>query len=143
MDVSIHRLAPQDLKWVLEIENLSFNDPWTKEMFEGEIKNNDFYVVKDGEKIIGYGGFSMVLSDAFLLNLAVSPPYRRKGIGGFLLGHLITRAKEKNSKTMSLEVRRSNISAREFYYKHGFREKGIRKDYYKKGEDAVIMERNL
>lgn len=143
MDVSIHRLEIKDLKGVLEIENLSFDDPWTKEMFKEEMKNGDFYVVKKGKKVIGYGGFSVVLEDVFLVNLAISPPYRRKHIGTHLLAYLIKMSKEKNGKRMLLEVKRSNTSARAFYHKNGFVEIGIRKDYYKKGEDAIIMERKL
>lgn len=143
MDVSIHRIKKGDLKDVLEIENLSFNDPWTEEMFEDEIKDGNFYVVKDGQKIIGYGGFTFVLDEASLVNLAISLNYRRCGIGTKLLKHIIKMAKEKDGKSIFLEVRRSNIAAISFYHKNGFIEIGIRKGYYENEEDAIIMERNL
>lgn len=143
MDVSICKLETEDLKWVLEIENSSFKDPWTKGMFEEEIKNGDFYVVKEGDKIIGYGGFTKAMNEASLVNLAISQDYRRKGIATKLLEHLIKIAKEKKVERMFLEVRRENIGAISFYCKNGFKETGIRKDYYGKGEDAIIMSRKL
>lgn len=143
MDVSIRKLEMEDLKWVLEIENSSFKDPWTKGMFEEEIKNGDFYVVKEGEKIIGYGGFTKAMDEVSLVNLAISQDYRRKGIATKLLEHLIKMAKEKNIEKMFLEVRRKNIPAISFYHKNGFTERGIRRGYYEDREDAIIMGRKL
>lgn len=143
MDVSIRKLEIEDLKWVLEIENSSFKDPWTKGMFEEEIKNGDFYVIKEGEKNIGYGGFTKAMDEVSLVNLAISQDYRRKGIATKLLSHLIKMAKEKNVEKMFLEVRRKNIPAISFYHKNGFIERGIRRGYYEDREDAIIMGREL
>ncbi|MEW6006964.1 MAG: ribosomal protein S18-alanine N-acetyltransferase [bacterium] len=137
--VSIHKLTHNDLKKVLEIENLSFKDPWTKGMFEEEMKNGNFYVAKEGEKIIGYGGFSIVEDEVSLVNLAIHPLSRRRGIGSLLLLHLMEMAKVKKGKMMFLEVRRSNISAISFYHKHNFKETGVRKGYYEDREDAIVM----
>lgn len=137
--VSIRKIIIDDLKEVLEIENLSFNDPWTKKMFEEEIKNGDFYVVVENERILGYLGFTMVCNEASLVNFAIHPSYRRKGIGTKILRYLINIAKEKKGKKIFLEVRKSNISAISFYKKHKFREVGIRKGYYGTDEDAIIM----
>ncbi|MEW6102902.1 MAG: ribosomal protein S18-alanine N-acetyltransferase [bacterium] len=128
-----------DLKEVLEIENLSFEDPWTKGMFEEEMKNGSFYVAKENGKIIGYGGFSIAEDEVSLVNLAIHPLYRKKGIGSFLLGLIIKIAREEGGKKMFLEVRRKNLGAISFYKKQGFIETGIRKSYYDGGEDAIIM----
>lgn len=138
MDVSIHRLKKEDLKDILEIEKISFDDPWTASMFE----DGNFYVVKEDGKLIGYGGFVFVLDEASLVNFAISPNYRRCGIGTKLLKHIIKMAK-KHSKRMVLEVKRKNIGALSFYRKNGFIEIGIRKGYYGNGQDAIIMEKKL
>jgi len=139
MDVSIHSFKMEDINGVLEIESLSFNDPWTKRMFEEEIKNGNFYVVKEGERLIGYGGFVIVMDEGNLVNLAIHPLYRRRGIGTRLLRFLMDRAKGKGVKKIFLEVRRKNIPAISFYLKNGFLKIGERKGYYNNGEDAIIM----
>ncbi len=139
MDVFIHKLTTKDLKEVLDIENLSFKDPWTRKMFLKGLKNGDFYVAKEGERVIGYAGFTYALDEVSLVNLAIHPDYRRKGIGTRLLKHLMSMARTKNGKKIFLEVRKSNISAISFYHKHKFIEVGIRKNYYDGNEDAIIM----
>ncbi|HAW49338.1 TPA: ribosomal-protein-alanine N-acetyltransferase [bacterium] len=130
-------MKKEDMPYVLKIERQSFKDPWTEGMFEKEV-GSDFYVVKRGENIVGYGGFIAVFEEADLINIAVSPLFRRKKIGSYLLNFLIKKAKEKGVEEIKLEVRESNKIAQMFYKKHGFLEIGKRKGYYK-DEDAIVM----
>lgn len=95
------------------------------------------YVFKDGEKIAGYVSFSVVLDEGEILDIAVLPQYRRKGIGLALIESI-------KVPVLFLEVRESNKSAISFYKKIGFSAISTRSKYYKNPtEDAVIMKKHM
>ncbi|HHX73655.1 MAG TPA: ribosomal protein S18-alanine N-acetyltransferase [Firmicutes bacterium] len=126
---------------VAEIEQKVYQTPWTKHAFINEILDNGFasyYVALAEGEVIGYGGIWVVLDEAHLTNLAVSPGWQGKGIGKALLAHLIREAAGKGARRMTLEVRVSNLRAQELYKKFGFVSCGIRPKYYH-DEDALIM----
>ncbi len=71
-----------------------------------------------------------------ILNVAVDPPFRQRGIGRTLIRELIG----KNPGTVFLEVRQSNIAARKLYHSLGFEAAGVRQDYYSQPvESAIVM----
>jgi len=97
-------------------------------------------VAEVDNKIVGYGGFWVVVDEGHITNIAVHPEYRSKGIGSKIMEGLIELAKKNGIISMTLEVRESNIVAQHLYAKFGFRPLGRRKGYYQdNNEDAIIM----
>jgi ribosomal-protein-alanine acetyltransferase len=74
-----------------------------------------------------------------VLNVAVHPRYRRRGIGAVLMAEALREARERAAEAVTLEVRRSNLGARRLYASLAFEEVGVRRNYYGRGEDALIM----
>jgi ribosomal-protein-alanine N-acetyltransferase len=141
--LTILPMKEEDINEVLEIENLSFLDPWTRRMYLSEVREKEasfFVVAKLENRIIGYGGFWLIVDEAHLVNLAVHPDCRRQGIGTQIMRYLLNLAKQLGAKRATLEVRASNKIAQKFYAKFGFVTIALRKKYYPDTkEDAVIM----
>ncbi|MEW6097440.1 MAG: ribosomal protein S18-alanine N-acetyltransferase [bacterium] len=141
--ITILPMKEEDINQVLEIENLSFLDPWTKRMYLSEIRErNDSYFItaKLEDRIIGYGGFWLVVDEAHLVNLAVHPDFRCQGIGTQIMQYLLNLAKQLGAKRATLEVRASNVIAQKFYANFGFTTIALRKKYYSDTkEDAAVM----
>ena len=134
-----------DLDEVLEIEQASFPRPWTRAMFEGEIRNpvSFSYTLKvrpqDGkEEIGGYVVLWVVHGEAHILNIAVNLKYRGRGIATRLMELMLELMKRNLVYEVFLEVRVSNTAARNLYKRFGFRESFVRKKYYG-DEDAIVM----
>ncbi|MDI3534777.1 MAG: [ribosomal protein S18]-alanine N-acetyltransferase [Thermosediminibacterales bacterium] len=137
------KMRLQDIDSVLEVEKKSFKTPWSRFAFLCELRDNQFayyLVVKDGNKVIGYGGMWIILNEAHITNIAIDPDYRGKKLGEKLMVKLMDIAKKKGADRMTLEVRRSNYIAKRLYKKLGFEVRGVRKGYYADtNEDALIM----
>ena len=102
-----------------------------------------FYDARGG-KLIGYANLMTFAEEAHLTNIAVSPDYRRRGIGRVIMDHLIAKAEAEGCRAMFLDVRVSNHSAISFYEKYEFTELYRRKRYYRNPpEDAMVMVRPL
>jgi [ribosomal protein S18]-alanine N-acetyltransferase len=90
--------------------------------------------------IIGFAGLWLMVDEAHITTIATHPDYRRRGLGEFLLVGLMDIAYSISAKWVTLEVRASNATAQNLYYKYGFREAGVRRRYYNDNqEDALIM----
>lgn len=141
--IEVSRLRPDDVDDVLIVEKLSFSIPWSKNAFIEEVTNNKFarYIIaKVNGKTVGYAGLWKVFDEGHITNVAVHPEYRRNGVGFMLVKSLMALAVEEEITRMTLEVRRSNISAQNLYIKFGFKVEGFRKEYYADNkEDAIIM----
>lgn len=142
-DLEFDNMRVEHLEDVLKIEEQCFPTPWSKNAFTHEIEYNNLahYIValKDGE-IIGYAGMWVILDDAHITNIAVSPLHRGKGYGKCIMREMMRRALLLGASKMTLEVRTSNEPARRLYSSLGFVERGRRKKYYSDtGEDAIIM----
>ncbi len=130
---------------IYQIEKECFSEPWSKASLEKDIKTNKFaiYIVAvDNETngIIGYGGMWHIVNEGHITNIAVSPKYRRQGIGEKIIEKLIQVCEKKQMIGMTLEVKRGNQSAISLYRKKGFKISGIRPEYYSDTrEDAIIM----
>jgi len=85
----------------------------------------------------------LIADECHILNIAVHPDSRRLGIGTVLLSEAISEAKATGAGVVTLEVRRSNLAARQLYRKFEFEERRLRRHYYGPGEDAIIMELRL
>lgn len=137
-------MTAEDLDEVLKIEQVSFPKPWTRSMFEGELRNpvSFAYTLKvrsEGrEEISGYIIFWVIHGEAHILNIATNPMHRGKGVASRLLGLMLDVMKRNMVYEVFLEVRVSNTVARNLYTRFGFREAFVRKKYYG-DEDAIVM----
>jgi ribosomal-protein-alanine N-acetyltransferase len=146
--IEIREMTRQDLDEVLEIEAQSFPTPWSRVLFERELSTPfaRAFVAEDGQKkgVLGYLCFWLVDGEAHILNLAVHPRRRNRGVGTLLLGEGVRYCREKGVEVITLEVRRSNYKAISLYRNFHFQARGIRRRYYTdSGEDAVVMGLNL
>lgn len=134
-----------DLAAVYAIEKLSFPNPWHVETFLGEIQNRPVshaLVAVHGpeETIVGYIVFWIVRDEAQINNIAVHPDRRGKGFGRGMLAATLEEMKASGIKTVTLEVRESNLTALGLYRSLGFQVVGRRRDYYTNPrEDALAM----
>jgi ribosomal-protein-alanine N-acetyltransferase len=138
--VTIRSLAYSDLPQVIAIERRSFPTPWSLAMFVLELSKPSGVCLAgtDGDKLAGYLVCSRYDQVWHLMNIAVDPAARRRGVASRLLEAMIERAGRDASYT--LEVRTSNAPAIALYERFGFRAAGTRPRYYQDtGEDALIM----
>jgi ribosomal-protein-alanine N-acetyltransferase len=143
--ITIRSLGYSDLPQVIAIERRAFPTPWSLAMFVLELSKPSSIclaaVEGDGSArgpLVGYLVCSRYADAWHLMNIAVDPPFRRRGIGAALLARLLEQAGADAAYT--LEVRPSNRPAIELYQRFGFRSAGMRPRYYQDtGEDAVIM----
>jgi [ribosomal protein S18]-alanine N-acetyltransferase len=144
-DVVIEPVTPEDLEQIHAIESASFPAPWRFEFFESELQSDFRFnlVARRGDVVIGYL-FAMSLFDELHINkIAVIESERRLGIANELMARCFAFAREHDVKTVSLEVRKSNDGAQEFYRRLGFTREYLRPRYYPDGEAAVVMELKL
>jgi len=145
--LEIVRASEEHIDDIVEVENLSFKIPWSRQSITDEFLHNEnavyFCAVLNG-KAVGYAGMWHVCDEGHITNIAVHPEFRRSGIGSALMEALIAAAEERGLTALTLEVRKSNHGARSMYVKYGFEDGGMRKAYYAdNNEDAVIMWKRL
>ncbi|SKA81016.1 ribosomal-protein-alanine N-acetyltransferase [Clostridium sp. USBA 49] len=127
---------------IFKISTMSFTTSWSYESIKEELNNKfaKYVVAKINDIVIGFGGVWLILDEGHITNIAVHPEYRGIGAGDMIVEALIELCKLEGIKSMTLEVRASNIIAQNLYKKHGFIEAGIRKNYYSDTkEDGIIM----
>ena len=133
-------------KEIVNIENSAFNKPWTRNQIKNDIQSDissENWVYILDELVAGYI-FGCIIHDEFHLNnIAVHPKYLRRSIGKILIQHIISRMISHDIKVILLEVSANNIPARKCYKFFRFTQMGIRKDYYSKGDDAIIYNLDL
>lgn len=141
-EIEIRRMTQGDIDEVLVIENLCFDDPWSREAFEGELSGMNpcvyFVAVSEG-RICGYMGIWHIFDEGHVTNVAVHPDFRNRGTGKALVDAVMADGISKGLTAFTLEVRKSNETAIRLYKKCGFESVGIRKRYYNNNEDALIM----
>jgi ribosomal-protein-alanine N-acetyltransferase len=141
-------LDPGDLYEVMAIEMASFPSPWSPKLFEEEIGRtfSDAVVAVEepGGEVAGYTICWTVGEESHLLNIAVRPDARGRGIGRALLKECLRRTARAGARRIFLEVRPSNQQAIRIYRREGFRFVGIREGYYTDtGEDAIVFSREI
>ncbi|MGN8888738.1 ribosomal protein S18-alanine N-acetyltransferase [Blautia sp. HCP28S3_G10] len=142
--MTFREMLVEDLDQVVEIENSLFSVPWSKEgFFTFLIKDESmFFVVEEKGKILGYCSMQIVLDEGDILNVAVRRERQKEGIGYFLVDSMLMMAEARGVRTVHLEVREGNDTARRLYQRLGFTEDGLRKNYYTNPlENAVLMTR--
>ena len=145
MTFTIERLAgEQDLDGVLEVEDESFTNPWTRDMYQWELQNRSVchvFVVRTPQcEVAGFCAFWLVIDEIHINNVALRPAYRGQGLGTALLHHVMREARALGAKRATLEVRASNVGARRLYERLGFEVSATRRNYYTNPvEDALIL----
>ncbi len=127
---------------VLGIENASFEFPWTESEFLACVRQRNCVglVAEVDESVVGYMIYEMAKSKIRLLNLAVSPESRRRGVGRYLVQKLINKLSLQKRNRITLEVRETNLPAQLFFRSLGFRATSVLRNFYQDTpEDAYLM----
>ena len=142
----IRQMQARDIPAVAELEIQIFSDPWSENSIRSSFDNkiSCWLVAEIDGVVVGYIGSEAVLDSADMMNVAVSPDYRRQGIAEALVNGLSDALREKDIRFLMLEVRVSNMPAIALYEKLGFTVAGRRPRYYSNPrEDAYVMRKEL
>jgi ribosomal-protein-alanine N-acetyltransferase len=135
-------MTTADLDEIMVIERSAYRFPWSQGFFLQELQvacARSILAEVDG-KIVGYVLFWLLPGTIDIHNLATHVNYRRRGVARLLLSRVLGHAREQSVSRVTLEVRKSNLSAQKLYESMGFLTNGIRKGYYSDdGEDALAM----
>jgi len=137
-----------ELDDVVEIERLCFPVPWTRQAFADELARPwarlEVLSHRATGRVVAFCNYWVVADEVQILNVAVHPAWRRRGLAARLVGHMVDQARRGKARVLSLEVRVSNHAAVGLYRRFGFREVGLRPKYYAdNGEDALLMDLEL
>ena len=127
---------------VAALETICFSDPWSENSVSSELKNKLalWLVAEENGTVAGYIGSQTCGEESDVMNVAVHPDFRRRGIAEALVNALVEELKAIGSHCLTLEVRASNVPAIALYEKMVFSEIGRRKNYYRNPrEDALIL----
>ena len=147
MTYELRRLEPSDLEAVEPIERVSYPTPWSRGMFTTELAKPTSRSLAAidvwTEELVGYLILSRYVDAWHVMNLAVAPEHRRRGVASALLVRLFDETRDDADRGYTLEVRVSNEAAIALYERFGFKSSGLRRGYYTDNrEDAVIMWRD-
>ena len=138
----IKKMESCHVSQVAALEKCSFRDPWSEKSIAGELENKLalWLVAVEGDTVLGYVGSQTVMGETDMMNVAVHPDFRRRGVAEALILALVEELKAMDSHCLTLEVRASNAPAIALYEKMGFSQIGLRKNYYRNPrEDALIL----
>ena len=138
----ILNMSAEHISQVAALEKICFSDPWSENSVASELNNplSLWLVVVEEGRVIAYVGSQTVMDETDMMNIAVHPDHRRQGYAGALITELIRQLKTNGSRMLTLEVRASNVPAIGLYTGYGFRQIGLRKNYYRNPkEDALIL----
>ena len=142
VNLELRRLEQRDLDTVEVIERASYPTPWSRSMFAAELRKPSALALGaylDTGELVGYAFVSRYVDAWHVMNVAVAPEFRRRGIATALLARLFDITAD-DRRGYTLEVRVSNTDAIQLYEQLGFEARGIRRGYYTDNrEDALIM----
>jgi ribosomal-protein-alanine N-acetyltransferase len=144
--IELRRLGLVDLAEIERIERRSYATPWSRSMFAGELAKPSsiclgaFAADDEQGELCGYLIVSRYVDAWHVMNVAVDPDHRGRGIAAMLLERLFELTADDARRGYTLEVRVSNATAIALYERLGFESRGIRRGYYTDNrEDALIM----
>jgi len=143
----IRTMTPEDMPEVMEIERIAFTNPWSPELLRRELTHDWSTILLAEEelapgvrRLLGFAIFWVVHDELHILNVAVDPRHRRRGVARAVMHATLARGREPKCTMATLEVRRSNEAALALYRGLDFRAVGVRPNYYvDEGEDAIVM----
>lgn len=150
MSLGISHLPNCLVRWMLQrhmpevlgIENASFEFPWTESEFLACVRQRNCVglVAEVDDQVVGYMIYEMAKSKIRLLNLAVRPEWRRRGVGRYLVQRLVNKLSLQKRNRITLEVRETNLPAQLFFRSLGFRATSVLRNFYQDTpEDAYLM----
>jgi len=145
LQLIIRRAQPADIPQIVAVEKAAFTDPWDERTLQESLAYypETFFVAKNNGDVTGFvaGGIEDTGEEVYghIMNLAVSPGYRRQGIGQHLIRRLEQEYVVLGASAVQLEVRVTNTGAQEFYRYLGYREVFQISCYYSNEEDALVM----
>ncbi len=140
--IELRRLTLGDLNAIEEIERRSYPTPWSRSMFASELAKPSSVCLGafDEDRLVGYLIISRYVDAWHVMNVAVDPEYRRRGVATSLIERLFDVTAGDSQRGYTLEVRVSNTEAIRLYERLGFRSRGVRRAYYTDNrEDALVM----
>lgn len=140
--IRYERMKEAHVAQIAELEKQCFSDPWSEKSVASELENPLalWLAAVENGRVLGYAGSQTVMDETDMMNIAVHPDFRHQGIAKGLIESLIAELKERGSRCLTLEVRRSNMPAVSLYEKLGFTQIGRRPNYYRNPkEDALIL----
>ncbi len=144
--ITIREMTAADTAGMAKVEEDVFTSPWTAKMFVEEFDNplTRYLVLEHKGEVAGFAGFWLIAGEAQATNIAVLHKHQGKGWGQELVNRLMALAAENGADSFILEVRKSNLGARNLYEKLGLEIVGERRHYYMdNGEDALLMAKEL
>lgn len=139
----IRWMIRRDMPSVLEIEDRSFEFPWTEDEFIRCLRQRDCIgmVAERSEQVVGFMIYELHKNRIHILSFAVHPDFRRNGIGSAMVDKLITKLAYQRRNRIMLEVRETNLDAQLFFRQLGFRATGVLRSFYEDTpEDAFLMQ---
>ena len=139
--MEIVTMTLEDLEMMKNTLYSDFDNFWSYNVLKQELENTNttYIIAKENNHVVGFAGIMTCLDEATLNNIVVKKSCRGRGIGGELLESLIDLCVDLRMKTLTLEVNSSNLPAIKLYEKFGFKNCGLRKNYYNNSNDAIIM----
>jgi ribosomal-protein-alanine N-acetyltransferase len=144
--VHIRWMIRRDMPEVLQAEQESFEYAWTEEDFLRCLRQRNCIgmVAEQGEKVVGFMIYELHKAKLHILNFAVSPSYRRAGVGAQMVAKLISKLSAHRRTRITLEVRETNLVAQLFFRSQGFKAVRVLRAFYEdSGEDAFLMQYRL
>ena len=138
----VRPMTGEDIEQVTDLEQTCFSESWSGNLIRSGLDSrlDTYFVYVDHGQILGYAVIRVLADEGEIQRIAVYPNRRRQGIGRKLMDAMVAFARARGVRTMALEVRESNLGARNLYDSYGFRQEAVRKGYYHNPpEDAVIM----
>lgn len=141
MAITFRKMVKEDIAFVESLEQQSFHDAWKASMLENELDNKltSYLIMEEGSMPMGYAGFWLVAGEAQITRVAVLPQQRGKGYGKLLTKALLELAWSLGADAVTLEVRAGNLAAQKAYLANGFKNEGIRPNYYEDNHEAAII----
>lgn len=137
----IHTMKLCDLEEIKDILQTNFDNFWNFEIFKQELVNTNsiYLVLRYKNEIVCFGGIKIILDEANVMDIVTKKDKRNHGFAKILLNELIKLSKEKNCKSITLEVNENNKIAIHLYETLNFKQVGLRKKYYKGTDNAILM----
>ena len=145
MNIEIQKMKKEHLEQIQDILLTDFDEFWNAGVLKNELENplSEYIVALEEKEVVGYAGIWQPDDEGHVTNIVTKKDKRGNKIGTLMLEEIINIAKNKNMKSITLEVNVNNNIAINLYKKYDFKEVGIRPKYYNNADDAIIMTKEI